>query len=57
VKYEGEFVGGKKHGRGKLNYEDSIVQYSGEWKNDEASGHGTLRCENGDIYEGEFLRN
>jgi len=51
--YEGDFIDGEKHGRGK--YFDSInnIFYEGGWANGKMEGHGYMEFES-DIYEGEF---
>jgi hypothetical protein len=58
--YRGEWVMGKKEGRGLQIYQDGGLQYEGEWQNDRQHGKGKLLETNGSYYEGEFkegLRN
>jgi hypothetical protein len=51
--YVGDLRKGKKHGKGKLSYEDGS-KYEGEWLNDKKEGKGSFLFTNGDVYEGEF---
>ena len=54
IKYEGEFVDGKKEGNGKYIYENGKY-YSGQWLNDYRHGKGILFYKNDNIkYDGEF---
>lgn len=55
-KYEGEFLGDVKHGRGKLTWSDGAV-YEGDWLKGDRTGRGIFTWVNGDVYEGEFLDN
>ena len=52
--YRGEWVMGKKQGRGLQIYQEGGVQYEGEWLNDKQHGNGKLLESNGSYYQGEF---
>lgn len=49
--YEGQYVEGKKCGKGKLTYPDKSV-YDGEWAEDVQEGQGTFVYASGDVYTG-----
>ena len=51
--YEGEFIAGKKEGKGKLIYNNG-TEYSGNFKNNKPDGYGQLTQENGEVYQGEW---
>jgi hypothetical protein len=53
-KYEGNFLQGKKSGKGKL--EDLIKNsvYEGEFSEDKKNGYGVEKYEDGSTYKGEF---
>ncbi|PNW87874.1 hypothetical protein CHLRE_01g005450v5 [Chlamydomonas reinhardtii] len=51
--YTGDYVNGKKHGKGKMVYPDKGV-YEGDWVEDVMQGQGTYTYPNGDIYQGAF---
>ena len=53
-KYEGNFLEGKKSGKGKL--EDLIKNsiYEGEFSEDKKNGYGIEKYSDGSIYKGEF---
>lgn len=51
--YEGFFLNGKKHGRGRLTF-DSGISYKGDFQFDLYHGHGMLTLQNGSTYEGSF---
>ncbi len=54
-RYEGFTVNGKKHGKGKLLFEDGAF-YEGEFKHDQINGKGTLYYqENQPAYEGFWV--
>jgi hypothetical protein len=52
--YSGDFVEGKKSGKGK--YEDLLKNtiYEGEFSDDKKNGFGTEKYDDGSIYKGEF---
>ena len=57
--YEGEFLNGKKEGKGKKIYANGNEYkncniYEGNWKNGKENGEGIFKFNNGNIYEGEF---
>ncbi len=53
IKYEGDFVDGKRERKGK--YIDKDGTYNGEWLNDLMNGKGILNYNNGNKYEGDFV--
>ena len=58
--YEGEFINGKKEGKGKKIYHNGNENngfgnvYEGYWKNGKENGKGVFNFNNGNVYEGEF---
>jgi hypothetical protein len=52
--YEGNWKGGRKHGKGKMNYSNGDI-YVGEWNNDQINGIGMMDYSNGRIYQGNWL--
>ncbi|EQC35550.1 hypothetical protein SDRG_06840 [Saprolegnia diclina VS20] len=52
--YEGDYVDGKKHGLGKMQFPNGDV-YHGQWANDIIDGQGTLMYKNGDIFSGTYI--
>jgi hypothetical protein len=42
VRYEGQLVDGKMHGKGKLYHENGTLWYDAEFQNDEVQGQGTF---------------
>lgn len=55
-KYEGEFVGSKKHGLGTYRYADSGELYVGQFQQDFREGEGEYSERNGNFYKGSWLR-
>jgi hypothetical protein len=53
--YLGEFLDGKRHGRGVRTYENGKV-YVGEWEENEMHGWGVLTREDGSVYRGQFAK-
>ena len=51
--YEGEYIDGRKEGKGKFWYVDGTV-YEGQWRNNEKHGKGKETYSDGACYEGEF---
>uniref|UniRef100_A0A6C0KG05 Phosphatidylinositol-4-phosphate 5-kinase n=1 Tax=viral metagenome TaxID=1070528 RepID=A0A6C0KG05_9ZZZZ len=51
--YDGEWKDGKKHGQGKMTYNNRDI-YEGEWKDDKRHGHGKYSFIDGEVYEGEW---
>jgi hypothetical protein len=54
--YVGEYLNGKKNGRGKMVYKDGS-SYDGEWKDDMYNGYGTIKWSNGNSYVGYLVDN
>lgn len=55
VKYNGDFVNGRKTGKGKLYVNQTLV-YEGQFLNDSRSGYGVSYYDNGlKEYEGDFI--
>lgn len=54
--YEGEFVDGKKEGKGKWTDRENNT-YEGDWVKDKKHGHGVYKTVEGFIFEGEFANN
>ncbi len=54
--YEGQWVNGKKHGKGTYVWAGSKRRFTGEFDNDVAT-RGTLTFENGDTFEGALTPN
>lgn len=52
-KYTGQFLAGKPHGVGVMNYANG-TSYEGEWKEGKWHGKGIARFACGDTYEGIF---
>jgi len=68
VVYKGQFVAGKKEGRGTIKITTSkklrltapksrMVTYEGEWKADYCHGQGRITYIDGSVYEGNFVEN
>ena len=56
--YEGEFLNGKRNGKGKEYYDDTDSIYEGEFLNGEKNGKGKEYFNEGNlIFEGEYLNN
>jgi hypothetical protein len=52
--YEGEWLGSKKHGQGKLTFTDGGT-YDGEWKDNKPHGYGERTHADGSTYKGQFV--
>jgi hypothetical protein len=52
-KYEGEWLGNQKHGRGTCTFPNGDV-YDGEWESDKASGKGVFIKPNGNRFDGLY---
>lgn len=52
-RYVGEFVDGKRHGKG-TNYFADGTRYDGDWKNGYMNGYGVCVYADGEKYEGEW---
>ena len=54
--YEGDFVDGKWHGKGKKYYESGALLYEGDYADHRAHGKGKWYYESGKLfYEGDFV--
>ncbi len=54
IKYDGDFVNGKKEGKGKYVWEDGEY-YIGQWLNNQKHGKGIEYLKDGNIkYDGYF---
>lgn len=53
--YFGQFVKGKRHGRGKLIFSASGDVYEGEWNQDKMTGKGKYFYSDQKVFEGEFF--
>ena len=51
--YEGEFLNGKQHGKGKYTSADGY-EYIGQWLEGNIEGSGTARYTDGSVYKGSF---
>src|SRR5262249_53604233 len=51
-RYEGEYRGGKRSGRGVVTFVDG-ARYQGEFRDDNYNGRGVVMYANGDGHEGE----
>ena len=54
--YEGEYRGGKKHGRGVYTWHTGS-RYEGEWRANKRTGRGVYTWSDGDRYDGEWRAN
>jgi len=52
--YDGNFLAGKKHGRGCLFSDDKKFKFEGNWIDDEKDGYGVENFPDGTKYEGYF---
>ena len=52
--YEGQWMGGLAHGKGKY-YKRNHLDYDGEWFADKRTGEGTMYDEEGVVYSGFWL--
>ena len=54
--FEGEYLNGKRNGKGKEYYDDGKLKYEGEYLNGKRNGKGKLYYKYGDLmFEGEYL--
>ena len=56
-RYEGEWSGDKRNGRGSFFYASSGEKYEGQWLNGEKNGMGVYTYAYGDKYEGQWSGN
>ena len=52
--YEGEYMNGEHHGRGKYKCAGSCEFYDGQYSDGERHGQGTEMFANGDVYVGGY---
>jgi hypothetical protein len=52
--YEGDFVNGRPHGKGKLIWANGHI-FNGDFVNGKPCGKGTMRWANGNVFEGYFI--
>lgn len=59
VKYAGQWYNGKRHGKGKLIYDDPVGEsyYDGDWLDDQQTGWGQRHYKSGNTYKGQWLEN
>jgi len=56
LEYEGEYINGKKSGKGKEYYSNGKLKFEGEYLNGKRNGKGKEYDYNGNLdYEGEYL--
>lgn len=54
-KYDGNWLNGKRNGKGKQTYDtNKNTYYIGDWKDNKRNGFGTMHFESGSIYTGYF---
>jgi len=54
--FEGEYLNGQRHGKGKEYYYDDKLEFEGEYLNGKGSGRGKEYYINGKLkFEGEYL--
>ena len=51
--YIGDFLDDHFHGLGKMTWSNGAV-YEGDWKDNQRTGHGTMKWASGDVYEGDW---
>ena len=54
--YDGQWLGGLRHGEGKMMWPDG-ASYAGTWHCNQACKNGKFTFSNGDIYEGNWSGN
>ena len=52
--YEGYFMNGLFHDKGRYIRDDNGEVYEGQWKNDNRHGQGVNKYADGDVYDGEW---
>ena len=52
--YNGDYVDGKRNGKGRMYYIQQQEIYDGEWSNDKRQGEGHLINRKGEIRSAEF---
>jgi len=53
--YEGDFIKGKRHGKGKTTGYNNGDVYEGDYIEDKMHGKGKYTFSSGDVYEGDFI--
>ena len=54
--YEGEYLNGRKNGKGKEYYDNSVLKFEGGYLNNKRNGKGKEYYDNGVLkFEGEYL--
>lgn len=53
--YKGQFVAGKRDGKGVYRWAYLGMLYKGDYKNGLRNGSGTMRYTNGTVYDGEWV--
>ena len=57
VIFEGEYLNGKRHGKGKAYYNDGKTKFEGEYLNGKRHGKGKEYYDNSNLrFEGEYLK-
>lgn len=54
AKYRGKFICGKRHGIGKMKWNNCGFCYTGYWKNGKPEGYGELKSPNGIVHTGNW---
>jgi len=54
--YNGEWLGGLRHGKGKMQWKDGAY-YEGQWEYGIACGQGKFQHASGDVYVGNWYNN
>jgi len=57
AEYTGTWLGGFRHGKGVMKWNDGGTYYDGEWNYGYAEGQGSLHFSNGDNMKGQFRYN
>ena len=58
LEFEGEYLNGRRNGKGKEYYRNGKLKYEGEYLNDKRSGKGKEYNYDGKLeFEGEYLNN
>ncbi len=54
--YEGDFLRGRRHGRGRMVAHATGESFDGDWRDDQREGHGTLIAQGGKVTRGMWSR-
>ena len=52
--YNGEYLDGKRNGRGRMYYAAIEELFDGDWSNDRRQGDGRILNRKGDLCSGEY---